>query len=254
MTHVMRGDEAAPREMGALVMRDLPVSLETDAVLQAQLGGRRRAPNPWLVEAAEKAVSLGHELAAPVAAVAEFAVQAVVGQQVVLAADPASEEGRTACLTVGPKADLLAPAQRLFVAVYSIGPALERRVHDLFAAGEGLLAFMLDSCGVVALGAVGEVLRVRTERRAADLGWGVSPALSPGSLVGWPVRGQRELCALLPLSEAGVRLNESCVLVPQKSVSMVMGLGPGYESAHVGSLCHDCCLKDHCWRRREDVT
>ena len=34
-------------------------------------------------------------------------------------------------------------------------------------------------------------------------------------------------------------------------VSMVIGLGPGYESHEVGSVCHYCVLRDTCWRRRD---
>jgi len=111
----------------------------------------------------------------------------------------------------------------------------------------------------MALGMIGQRLRLLVEERAAaasshvrsGAGWGVSPSLSPGSLVGWPLRGQRELCALLPLADIGVRLNQYCVLEPHKSVSMVVGLGPGYESHEVGSVCHYCALRDTCWRRRE---
>jgi hypothetical protein len=78
----------------------------------------------------------------------------------------------------------------------------------------------------------------------------VSAALSPGSLVGWPLAGQRELCALLPLTDIGVRLNAHCVLEPHKSASVVIGLGPGYASHEVGSVCRYCSLADTCWRRR----
>jgi hypothetical protein len=111
---------------------------------------------------------------------------------------------------------------------------------------------MLDSAGVVGLGAVGEALRCLAEETAAREEWGVSAALSPGSLVGWELVGQRELCALLPLDSIGVRLNGYCVLEPHKSFSLVIGIGPGYDSGHVGSVCKFCALKNSCWRRRED--
>ena len=111
---------------------------------------------------------------------------------------------------------------------------------------------LLDTVGVMALGTLGDEIRERVENQAAEKGWGVGPALSPGSLSGWPIRGQRDICALLPLDEIGVRLNEHCVLEPHKSVSMLIGMGPDYDSAHVGSVCHFCCLADRCWRRRED--
>jgi hypothetical protein len=102
------------------------------------------------------------------------------------------------------------------------------------------------------LGSAGAALRCVAEEAAASLGWGVSEALSPGSLVGWQLRGQRELCSLLPLETIGVRLNDYCVLEPHKSFSVMIGLGPGYTSAKVGSVCKYCALNATCWRRRED--
>lgn len=230
------------------ILRGVTTSVTAEEVLQAQYGARRRPPRPWLMDAAQEAVAMSQELTAPQALYGEFLVRDVRGEQVLLAA---GDKGG-GCLTVGPKVELLAPARRVMVAVYTIGPALERRMHELHSAGDALLAFMLDSVGVLALGNLGQRLRERAEERATEMGWGVSPALSPGSLVGWLVQGQREVCALLPLAEIGVRLNEHCVLEPHKSVSMVIGLGPGYETSHVGSVCRYCCLADRCWRRQEE--
>jgi hypothetical protein len=143
-------------------------------------------------------------------------------------------------------------AQGVLAGVGTIGPALEARVHELQAAGESLQSYLLDSAGVVALGAVGEALRCLAEEMAGQRGWGVSPALSPGSLVGWPLKGQKEVCASLPLADIGVRLNAHYVLEPHKSFSAVIGLGPGYESTKVGSVCKFCALRKTCWRRREE--
>jgi hypothetical protein len=224
-----------------MLLRDVAISLTVEDLLAAEGRNERQ---PGLVAATEEAGALGQTLVAPAAVYDEFEVHGVAGERVELTVDSAG-------LTVGPKAHLLAPAKRLLVTVYTIGPALEARVSELYKAGEPLLSYMLDCVGVMALGMVGEKLRHLAEERAAGQGWGVSPALSPGSLVGWPVQGQRELCALLPLADIGVRLNEYCVLEPHKSVSMVIGLGPGYESHEVGSVCHYCVLRDTCWRRRE---
>ena len=207
--------------------------------------GGRRPPRPEMVRDAEAAIALGATLWQPAALYDWFEVCGVDGEWVTLAT-AAGEMN----LHLGPKADLLAPAQRVLVSVCTIGPALEQRVHELQAGREALSGYLLDSAGVVALGAVGEAARCLAEEAAAEQGWGVSPSLSPGSLVGWPLTGQRELCALLPLDEIGVRLNSHCVLEPHKSVSALIGLGPGYESSHVGSVCKHCALQDTCWRRR----
>ena len=235
------------------VLQDVTIILTVEELLAAQGRNERR---PGLVAAAKEAIALGQTLFAPAAIYEEFEVRGVAGERVALtpACGHPSPSGRGAGgegLTVGPKANLLAPAQRLLVVVYTIGPALEARVGELYRAGELLLSYMLDCVGVMALGMVGERVRRLAEEQATGRGWGVSPSLSPGSLVGWPLQGQRELCALLPLADIGVQLNQYCVLKPHKSVSMVIGLGPDYETHQVGSVCHYCALRDTCWRRRE---
>lgn len=244
------------------ILRDVTITLTAEELLAAQ--GQNEG-QPGLMAAAEEAIALGQTLLAPAAVYEEFEVHSVAGERVALcpreqgsrgaqeqegisSAPPLPRSLTPLGLTVGPKAHLLAPAKRLLVAVYTIGPALEARVSELYKAGEPLLSYMLDCVGVMALGMVGDRLRRLAEERAAEHGWGVSPALSPGSLVGWPVQGQRELCVLLPLADIGVRLNQYCVLEPHKSASMVIGMGPGYEAHRVGSVCHYCALRDSCWR------
>jgi hypothetical protein len=160
--------------------------------------------------------------------------------------------GGEVALKVGPKADLLNGAKRILASVATIGPALEEAVNHLQADGQVLQSYLLDTAGVVALGAAGEAIRCLVEETAAEMEWGVSPSLSPGSLVGWTLRGQRDLCALLPTEAVGVRLNAHCVLVPHKSSSGIIGLGPDYASGKVGSVCKYCALQKTCWRRRED--
>ncbi len=225
------------------ILQDVAVSLTADQVLASR---SQRQLRPELIQDAEQAIALGQTLWHPVAAYDWFSVHAVNGEQVRL-----TSELHDAVLEVGPKVDLLAGAQRALVGVGTLGPELEARVSELHTQGEGLKSFLLDSAGVLALGAVGTALRCLAEESAAAAGWGVSEALSPGSLVGWSLWGQRSLCSLLPLEEIGVRLNSYCVLEPQKSFSVLIGLGTGYTATRVGSVCKFCNLRKTCWRRRE---
>jgi hypothetical protein len=222
------------------ILRDVTIAFTAEELLEAQ--GRNES-RPALIAVAGEAIALGQTLFAPAAVYDKFGVRGVVGERVELAMDGAG-------LTIGHKADLLAPAKLLLAAVYTIGPALETRVSELQRSGELMLAYLLDCAGVMALGKIGERLRRLAEDWGTERGWGVGASLSPGSLVGWPVQGQRELCALLPLADIGMRLNPYCVLEPHKSVSMVIGLGPGYETHKVGSVCRYCALRKSCWRRR----
>jgi hypothetical protein len=227
------------------VLDEIRIEFSAEKVVASR--GQRHV-RPELIQHAEEALALGQTLWQPMAVYGHFDVRAVDGDEVSIS----SPEGAHGILHVGPKADLLSDAQQLLIGVGTIGPALEERVQELQASGESLKSYLLDTAGVLALGTVGEALRCLAEEDASQRGWGVSAALSPGSLVGWPLRGQRELCALLPLEEIGVRLNEHTVLEPFKSFSVAVGLGPGYETKKVGSVCKYCALKNTCWRRRED--
>jgi hypothetical protein len=235
-----------------MLLHEVVFSLTPAEVLQEQFGRRHQQRQAAFLSVAEEALAIAQPLFHPAAIYEEYAVRDILGERVLLSAvdDPSGEV--LGDLLVGPKVDLLAPAVRLLVTVYTIGPALEEQVQALQATRKDMLSYMLDCVGVLALGLVGERMRQIAEEQAAQRGWGVGPALSPGSLVGWPVQGQRELCALLSLEEIEVRLNEHCVLEPHKSVSLVIGMGPEYDSTHVGSVCHFCSLADRCWRRRED--
>jgi hypothetical protein len=222
------------------ILQDLEIRLTAEQLLAEGGQGRQR---PSLLAAAEEAATLSQSLLAPLALYDEFETRSVHDELLELA------DGQPS-LSVGPKADLLAPAETVQIAVYTIGEALETTVGELMRSGEPLLSYMLDCAGVLALGAIGEHMRVLTEERAAERGWGVSPALSPGSLVGWSLTGQRELCSLLPIADIGIRLSEYCVLEPHKSVSVLIGMGAGYDAHEVGSVCRYCSLRDRCWRRR----
>jgi uncharacterized membrane protein YgdD (TMEM256/DUF423 family) len=229
------------------ILDNFSFSLAAEDVLSAQYLGRRDSFPAPILDSARGAIEEGMTLFSPAAVYDEFPVCGFDGETMILSAG--SGEAR---LRIGPKVDLLHAAERVLVGVNTIGPALERRVGELQANREPLEAYMLDAVGVVALGAVGEALRRIAEQRAAELKWGVGAALAPGSLLGWAMNGQRELCSLLPLDAIGVQLNPSCVLEPHKSASFLVGIGPTYRSSRVGSVCRFCALAGSCWRRRKD--
>jgi hypothetical protein len=229
------------------ILSDIPIDLSPEQIIDSRSRGRT---SPHLLLDAREAIALGQTLWEPRAVYDWFQVHPVDKNKVTLYSSNGNK--RESTLQIGPRVDLLSGAELALACVVSIGPALEMRVRELNAKREGLKAYMLDSAGVVALGTIGEAIRCLAEDTAQEKGWGVGAALSPGSLVGWPLRGQRDLCSLLALDSIGVELNSHSVLEPHKSASTVIGLGPGYTSIKVGSVCKYCALSKTCWRRRED--
>lgn len=221
------------------VVRDVPLEVEVADLLRV---GRQSASRPDMQAAVRWAVERARALAEPAGVCRWLSVAGVEGEQLRL------ETGDI--LLVGEKADLLAPAREVLVFVDTIGPHLEREVRSLFQEGQSLEGYLLDCAGVLALASVGNYFRRRAEEEAARRGWGVSLSMAPGSLAGWPVSGQRALCALLDLRPIGVTLNENCILSPAKSGSGLVGIGPGYRARRVASPCRFCQIADTCWRRR----
>jgi len=162
-----------------------------------------------------------------------------------------TKDGQITGLRMGPHAHLMEKARLALVSAVTIGSKLESLIDHYNSKGDILKAYLADSIGVVALSQVGEAIRRLAEREAESRGWGVSPSLAPGSLVGWPLTGQRDLCSLLPVQEIGISLTQNGVLKPFKSVSSLIGLGPDYSDKKVGSVCRYCSRAETCWRRRD---
>jgi hypothetical protein len=82
------------------------------------------------------------------------------------------------------------------------------------------------------------------ERLAMDGGLQASIPLSPG-MVDWPVSdGQPQVFKLLGEAASDVQLTPSYIMVPQKSLTMVMGIGADVKSS--GRTCDYCSMRNTC--------
>ncbi len=145
----------------------------------------------------------------------------------------------------------LSHATHALVSVYTAGSQLEQASKKAVGEGELLEAYFLDIIGLIVLDKAGDRIRQIAEQKAAESGWGVGPFLSPGSVHGWELENQTELCAILPLEKIDVSIQDNAVLSPFTTVSCLIGLGEGYDELKVGSACqvcsknHDCQMKLH---------
>ncbi|MBL6979506.1 MAG: vitamin B12 dependent methionine synthase [Desulfobacteraceae bacterium] len=104
---------------------------------------------------------------------------------------------------------------RVFPYVVTIGPGLEAKAD---ASQDLLEKYYLDSIGNAALIHARKYLQGELRARFAMEGLSF---MSPGSLEDWPIEEQRSLFSLLEGVEnaIGVKLNESLLMIPRKSVS-----------------------------------
>jgi hypothetical protein len=136
------------------------------------------------------------------------------------------------------------------LAVCTIGDAIEQRIESLFAEREFPLAYMLDSIGSVAAEALAEgVLRELCADRLSR-GLKVTSRESPG-YIRWPIEEQRKVFALLPAESIGVGLNAFCIMMPRKSISYAVGVGPEAKMGSALSPCRSCDMRSCAYRRAQ---
>jgi hypothetical protein len=216
------------------------VSLEAAHILEGQ-GIPPALASPPVVAVAQEVLAEAQSLLAPAARYTRLPVRAVEHEQIVL-------DG--GAVFAGPlAARALAGASEAVAAVCTIGPALEERSAALFAEGYPLQGLAMDGAGTAAIrllaGAVG--VRICDEATARGLSVGMSASLGQE---GWPITQQRVLFGLLPAEKIGVHLTDSCLMLPRKSVSFVVGLGPDMRADALP--CDFCSKRERCrWRRQK---
>jgi cobalamin-dependent methionine synthase I len=132
--------------------------------------------------------------------------------------------------------------------VCTIGDALERRVAELWEARELPLASMLDSVGSGAVESLAEYVNDLLCQEGVGAGMKVTNRISPG-YAAWDVREQSLLFRLCPAEAAGVTLNDACVMLPAKSISLLVGAGPAARVDHYFSQCARCWMAGCAYRR-----
>lgn len=130
--------------------------------------------------------------------------------------------------------------------VLTVGEALEGRVDALLDAREFPLAFMLDAAGWVAIEEAAHALTNAICSVHIGRGLTVTARHSPG-YAGWDIWDQRVLFRLLPAERIGVRINDYCVMIPAKSLSFGVGIGPAAR-VEQAQKCQRCDLRDCAFR------
>ena len=142
-----------------------------------------------------------------------------------------------------PGSTVFAHLDRMAFCVCTIGPVLEAEVTMLSAGGELLKAVVLDAVGSVAAEATASYIDTRIAAEAAREGLKTSCRASPG-YGDWDVREQACIFKLLPAGRIGVRLSETFMMSPRKSVSFAMHIAAEPERLRSENSCENCERKD----------
>jgi hypothetical protein len=242
----MLRESPLPRGTGWVIIDPvLEVSLPE---LSQKLGKAQQ--NAFLLEAAARVLALAVPLWHPKIVYRWLDVEIKEENKVSLSCDLT---GETSILDLGHSVQFIKDAEKALVGIYTVGSELENAVKK--ASGQGLVvdAYLFDIVGLAVLGKLGQQVNRVVQDYARKQHWGVGPLLSPGSVHGWQLEDSHNLYRLLPIEAIEVKMSPNGILLPFKSLSFLIGTGPGYQASEVGTSCAVCSKRDNCEIRKNDL-
>ncbi len=142
-------------------------------------------------------------------------------------------EGDNAPVT--PVGEMYRRADRLALFAVTLGAEVSREIERRFATNDLAIASMLDATASVAADMLAAAVQDRHAARLAEEMGSTQDAAAVADLgvlryspgyCGWHVTGQRRLFAVLRPERINIKLGDSCLMQPLKSVSGVLIAGP----------------------------
>jgi hypothetical protein len=121
--------------------------------------------------------------------------------------------------------------------ICTAGPLIEEESRLMMAEGDFLEGYILDSLGSVTVEAAIEKIQDILLAEFEQEGLKLTNRFSPG-YCGWALVEQRKIFSLFPEKHCAIKLSDSCLMEPVKSVSGIIGFGPqAVKHLHECQLC-----------------
>jgi len=214
------------------IIRDITLSLHLDRILRREGLPKNTQPNPAIKKVIFDMLRDIEQdsLLAPSIAYEILPVEKIIN------------DGRI------PISSLISGSREIAATVCTIGNRLEMRVKRYIDSNEPLSAFIMDGIGSAAVDMLSEEACNLIASVASSRGYMAGSPISPG-MQGLPITGQKYMFDLIPAGEIGVSLTDSGTMIPLKSVSMIMGLGPEMKRWKRAAVCASCHLRNTCSHR-----
>lgn len=131
--------------------------------------------------------------------------------------------------------------------ICTAGVEYEAFQERLKKEGDMVRVFIADALGSVIAEKAADQMELSLQESIDKLGWHHTNRFSPG-YCGWHVSQQQLLFPLFKGETCGVKLTESSLMLPIKSVSGIIGLGPNVR--HLDYTCGLCDFKQ-CYKRKK---
>ena len=145
--------------------------------------------------------------------------------------------------------NLLKGTSYLAFGLSTIGNHLEEKVAELFAQNEYPKAIALDAVGTVASKFLSNYIKSLICQEAKEQNFQTTKHFIPGTTE-WDISQQKNIFEIIPADKIGVKLTESCMMVPKKSLSWAIGIGKEIIITSKGNDSCKICLAENCQFRK----
>jgi len=129
------------------------------------------------------------------------------------------------------------------------GEEIGRRSREAMQERDLLKGYVYDVVGSEVVETTANLMENELEKAMASAGKKITNRYSPG-YCGWNVSEQHKLFQLIPENFCGIRLTQSALMDPVKSVSGIIGIGVNVK--HNPYTCNLCDMKDCIYRRERE--
>ena len=131
--------------------------------------------------------------------------------------------------------------------ICTAGEGISRRSQDLLKGDDPVLGYVFDLLGSMIVESAADQLQLEIKRLALSEGRQITNRYSPGYCK-WSVADQHKLFSFFPSNCCGIRLTDSALMHPIKSVSGIIGVGADVSfREYTCNLCNqvDCIQRNH---------
>ena len=131
--------------------------------------------------------------------------------------------------------------------ICTAGEGISRRSQDLLKGDDPVLGYVFDLLGSMIVESAVDKMQLEIKRLALSEGRQITNRYSPGYCK-WSVADQHKLFSFFPSNCCGIRLTDSALMHPIKSVSGIIGVGTDVSfREYTCNLCNqvDCIQRNH---------
>ncbi len=141
-------------------------------------------------------------------------------------------------------------ANYLIFGVITVGRELEEKVSELFSQGDYSRAIALDAVGTVSAKYLLDYINSLVCQETIEKNLKITKVISPGSN-DLDISQQEKIFQIVPAGRIGITLSDSHMMIPQKSLSWLIGLGKKIATPFKEQN-HSCktCLAENCQFRK----